>query len=349
MSNIKCPNDKVIKKQIAMIIDASGMFEDDTKDNSYVECRPVKKGSAVKNISMFICAAAMFLIFTLVVIPVVSNNKSKIEPYSSRQYTDGKSEISIKYVTESEIGRQDGEDLSISYQYVYPDVRKDGKDVEFINDTYSEYTDELISDTRKFYGDSKEDGKSVYKIEDIKAKIEQYRKKQIQDETEKTKQFSDSTDTVPLTVKCITKFSDGISEHNSNVLSFVMSIEDYVQFWGTGDNTSQTTRIRKYGKNFDLGLNRELTYSDLFYTNASYENGINNILKVVRNMGYDYTKEMLEKENNWCFSEEEITIFLNDALVKENTADSYSLQRHSCVTVTVKYTEIEGMKNEYRN
>ena len=43
MSRIKYPGEQEMKRQIQVILDESGMFEDDEKSQGYTECVQVKK------------------------------------------------------------------------------------------------------------------------------------------------------------------------------------------------------------------------------------------------------------------------------------------------------------------
>ena len=64
MSRIKYPGEQEMKRQIQVILDESGMFEDDEKSQGYTECVQVKKRPAVKTAILFPLAAAavMFLV-----------------------------------------------------------------------------------------------------------------------------------------------------------------------------------------------------------------------------------------------------------------------------------------------
>jgi hypothetical protein len=66
MSRIKYPGEQEMKRQIQVILDESGMFEDDEKSQGYTECVQVKKRPAVKTAILFPLAAAavMFLVVT---------------------------------------------------------------------------------------------------------------------------------------------------------------------------------------------------------------------------------------------------------------------------------------------
>lgn len=53
MSRIKYPGEQEMKRQIQVILDESGMFEDDEKSQGYTECVQVKKRPAVKTAILF--------------------------------------------------------------------------------------------------------------------------------------------------------------------------------------------------------------------------------------------------------------------------------------------------------
>ena len=55
MSRIKYPGEQEMKRQIQVILDESGMFEDDEKSQGYTECVQVKKRPAVKTAIVSCC------------------------------------------------------------------------------------------------------------------------------------------------------------------------------------------------------------------------------------------------------------------------------------------------------
>ena len=84
MSRIKYPGEQEMKRQIQVILDESGMFEDDEKSQGYTECVQVKKRPAVKTAILFPLAAAavMFLVVTAAgLIPQQTN--SRVEPMTN--------------------------------------------------------------------------------------------------------------------------------------------------------------------------------------------------------------------------------------------------------------------------
>ena len=96
MSRIKYPGEQEMKRQIQVILDESGMFEDDEKSQGYTECVQVKKRPAVKTAILFPLAAAavMFLVVTAAgLIPQQTN--SRVEPMTN-VLTDDTNKISIK-------------------------------------------------------------------------------------------------------------------------------------------------------------------------------------------------------------------------------------------------------------
>ena len=159
MSRIKYPGEQEMKRQIQVILDESGMFEDDEKSQGYTECVQVKKRPAVKTAILFPLAAAavMFLVVTAAgLIPQQTN--SRVEPMTnvltddtirSVSKTQLSDDITVQICTDCSYlplkvsGSDSVSDRQIQFSYTYPKIYYQGTEVESVTRYYEDRIEQL--------------------------------------------------------------------------------------------------------------------------------------------------------------------------------------------------------------
>lgn len=338
MNRIKYPSKKEMHQQISIIIDRSGIFHNQEQEGDtlqFTECKPVRHRGRYTKAMAGVCvmaAAAVLLVF--------SANQFLHYNMRSRAMTavgTEKQEVTEEIVNEQIVVKMQWltiDENGISKTVRIPTVYMNGKEVEEISNFYelqlSLQNDEPM-DT------------AVQAVQAVQA-----------EDGEKADAQENAADSVVRHDCSVVK---GISDHNMDVISF---FENYYE--QTKEDGMLTTMQSFSARNFNVVTGEQISIQEIF---TDFEEGISELasaiyIEIYRNLSaadmgkYEITekeiRELLFTDQLWCFDSTGIRFCCNGSIQTSDVLeDGTTYIFYAGTTVTIPYSELFYLKDEYRN
>lgn len=336
MNRIPYPEKKEINRQIHLILDHSGIFEETDKNQAYMECVQLKHKPILKTAIIFpmATAAVVFLAVALTkMLPIPSN--SNAEPMTNVITDDTirtaekisiNENIMVEMCTSSmTLAGNQAYDVEITCNY--PKVYYRGEEVAEISDYYQNKMLEITETAREKYG-------YIDEIETMEEK--------------------DMGGIVKILYNC--SVVRGISSEENTLVTIYENYSENVNY----DNEYITIN-EAYGSNFDAKDGHRILLDEIFYnTDIAFED-----LSVYL-QGEAYLSQMMEKDaasiewysqdldiliNNdaWYFGTNGLTLCINDIQGEKESYAGAVYQNYYSESIVIPYSSLSSLKLEYRN
>lgn len=332
MNRIKYPSKKEMHQQISIIIDRSGIFHKQEQEGDtlqFTECKPVRHRGRYTKAMADVCvmaAAAVLLVFAA--------NQFLYYNMRSRAMTDmgtEKQEAAEEIVNEQIVVQMQWltiDENGISKTVRIPTVYLNGKEVEGISNFYETHL-------------------SLQNDEPMDAAVQA-------EEGEKADAQANAADSAVRHDCSVVK---GISDHNMDVISF---FENYYE--QTKEDGMVTTMQSFSARNFNVVTGEQISIQDIF---TDSEKGISELASAIyreiyRNLSdedigkYRITerdiRELLFTDQLWCFDSTGIRFCCNESMQTSDVSEDGTTYIFCAgTTVTIPYSELVYLKDEYRN
>lgn len=323
MSRIKYPGEQEMKRQIQVILDESGMFEDDEKSQGYTECVQVKKRPAVKTAILFPLAAAavMFLVVTAAgLIPQQTN--SRVEPMTnvltddtirSVSKTQLSDDITVQICTDCSYlplkasGSDSVSDRQIQFSYTYPKIYYQGTEVESVTRYYEDRIEQLKTQAQTQF-------KNVAFVKDLD---------------------------IPVKISYHCSALNDVTALENNLVSIYENYsESYTAYDKEGAYVTVMTNA-VYGGNFNAKTGKKLSLNELFE-----ENDLSGLEKEWIGIGQtEQELQTIADTDAWYLSQDGLALCINGCENDyENNAGKLRYHNVSCKTNVVAYDTLSGLK-----
>ncbi len=325
MSRIKYPGEQEMKRQIQVILDESGMFEEDGENQNYTECVQVKKRPAVKTAILFPLAAAAVMVLVVTAAGLIpQQTNSRVEPMTnvltddtirSVSKTQLSSDITVQICTDCSYlplkasGSDSVSDRQIQFSYTYPKIYYQGAEAEAVT---------------RYYED---------KIEQLKTQA-QTRFKNIA--------FVQDSD-IPVKISYHCSALDDVTTTGNNLVSIYENYsESYTSYDKDGAYVTVMTNA-VYGGNFNAKTGQKLSLNDLFEGND-----LSDLEKEWVSAGQTERElQNIADTDAWYLSQDGLTLCINGCENNyENNAGKLRYRNVSCKTQVISYDKLSGLKND---
>lgn len=326
MNRIKYPEEQEIKRQIHMILDQSGMFEDEEKDETYAECVQVKKKPGLKTAILFPMAAAAVMCLIVAAAKMLPEPTiSETEPMTNVLTDDtirtvSKTElnqnISVEICTESYVftvsygQSQDFKD--VEFYYSYPKVYYQGEEVTEITEYYSSKIKQI-----------EENAKDNYQFE-----------RNLDTET-----IQQSGAPVKLSYHC--SAVSGITTDSNNLVTIYENYSENVRY-----KDAYATVNQVYGSNFDAATGHQFAMAELF-TDA--EKGFAEVTDFLKENAQTSNLQQILDSGAWYLGQNGLTLCVNDVQGEEKKYSDMRYRNTYSEAYVIAYSSLTGLKEEYRN
>lgn len=326
MNRIPYPDKREMNKQIHLILDQSGMFEESGKDQIYTECVQVKRKPILRTTIIFPMAAAAIVLIVIAMTKKIPNQiLSSTEPMTNKITDDTirtvskanvNQNITVEICTASTTLSSDNTAESaakVEIIYNYPKVYYKGEEVAAITAYYQQKMEKI-----------QETAEEKYNYIDI------------------TGRKKDSNAQAPVKILYNCSAVRGISTDENNLVTIYENYSENVRY-----NNEYMTVNEVYGSNFNAQDGHRISLEEIF---SDTDSGLAEAQKYLKAKvkQENLSEELIEDGKwSWYLGADGLTLSVNDIEGEEKDYSGTVYRNYYSESFVVPYSSLKSLKSEY--
>lgn len=326
MNKIKYPEKQEMNRQIHLILDRSGMFEESGKEQDYTECVQVKRKPLLRTAIIFPLAAAAIVFFVVSMTKTVTNQtNSGIEPMTNKitddtirtvSKTNVNQKITVEICTDSKTlvsGNTIEGAAKVEIIYNYPKVYYEGEEVAAITEYYQQKMEEIRKTAEEKY-----------------------------DYIDVTERKADSNEEAPVKILYNCSVVGGISTDGNNLVTIYENYSENVRY-----NNEYITVNEVYGSNFNAEYGHRISLEEIFSNPDAGLAEVNRYLKA--NTTQKSLPDDIIKDGQWSWylGVDGVTLSINHIEGEEKEYSGIVYRNYYSESFVIPYSSLANMESEY--